>query len=77
MLRSKRDTVAFYTTVSFLLPHVVTTYNRMGGTQIGNAERVRRTQIVCLRPNANPNAFVPEKEFVPEKLYQKKIVQTF
>ena len=31
-----------------------------------------RTQIGCLRPNANPKAFVPEKEFVPEKLYQTK-----
>ena len=38
------------------------------------AERVDRTQIGLLRPNANPNVFVPEKEIVPEKLYQKKIV---
>jgi hypothetical protein len=38
------------------------------------AERVHRTQIGLLRPNANPNIFVPEKEIVPEKLYQKKIV---
>ena len=37
------------------------------------AERVHRTQIGLLRPNANPNVFVPEKEIVPEKLYQKKI----
>ena len=36
------------------------------------AERVDRTQIGLLRPNANPNVFVPEKEIVPEKLYQKK-----
>ena len=36
------------------------------------AERVHRTQIGLLRPNANPNVFVPEKEIVPEKLYQKK-----
>ena len=35
------------------------------------AERVHRTQIGLLRPNANPNVFVPEKEIVPEKLYQK------
>jgi hypothetical protein len=37
------------------------------------AERVHRTQIGLLRPNANPNVFVPEKEIVLEKLYQIKI----
>ena len=36
------------------------------------AERVHRTQIGLLRPNASPNVFVPEKEIVPEKLYQNK-----
>jgi hypothetical protein len=31
------------------------------------AERVHRTQVGCMRPNANPDAFVPEKN-----LYKKK-----
>ena len=44
-----------------------------GERKLEMAERVHRTQIGLLRPNANPNVFVPEKEIVPEKLYQKKI----
>jgi hypothetical protein len=37
-----------------------------------NAFTERKLKIGRLRPNANPNVFVPEKEIAPEKMYQKK-----
>ena len=43
-------------------------YGRVRERKCEMAERVHRTHIGCLRPNANPNAFVQEKEF----LYQEK-----
>ena len=38
------------------------------------AERVHRTQIGCPGPNANSNAFVPEKEIVLEQFYHRNFV---